>query len=519
MSRSRRFSLAAPWLMVFFLTLQIAKAQPTMELGIREHVFENGLRLLVVARPGDHRVACKIFTDFGGIVETPGDAGAAHYLEHLMFKGTHTLGTLDWDAERPIYEELLRTEADLTQALNKARNEIRERGVFHDFRHRESTPEIDALRARIFELDRQLAQYRDGGAMMRWYQAYGGTRLTASTEQEYMKFDINLPADRGDLFLRVEADRMINSVFREFDQERMILVEQRLGDLNQPATPYYEQMAAASGIAHPVFWPEGHFPNDFYQYTRAYQRHLYERYFVVNNTTLIFVGGVTLEEMIPRVERYFGSLAPADPPPRAKAVEPVPAAERRVIYRSDQLAPRVEYRHLIPAVGHPDRPHFDVMAEVAVPEIREQLQQQGISGRVDANTRVVHTTRFGVPATLNFEIVLTRTDDILAAERATLQAIRQIAGGQVADEDLALAKKRLRVAWTRIAADPDALAFEIGHFQTMDRWQTLPEYLKTREKTTVQDLARLAIRYFRNENRTVGIVRPPAGGEKREEER
>ena len=104
----------------------------------------------------------------------------------------------------------------------------------------------------------ELAEFRDGGAMMRWYQAYGGTGLTATTEQEYMNFDIILPVERVDLFLRVEADRMSNTVFREFEQERMILVEQRIGDLNNSSTPYYEQLNALSGIVHPVFWPEGY---------------------------------------------------------------------------------------------------------------------------------------------------------------------------------------------------------------------------------------------------------------------
>ena len=100
---------------------------------------------------------------------------------------------------------------------------------------------------------------------------------------------------------------MRNSVFRKFDQERMILVEQRYGDLNRGTTPYYEQVNAAVGAVHPVFWPEG-YPTDFYQYTRAYERELYETYFVPNNTTIVLVGGVRLEEMVPLVDATFGSI-------------------------------------------------------------------------------------------------------------------------------------------------------------------------------------------------------------------
>jgi predicted Zn-dependent peptidase len=507
-SKYRRSALLA-------LTLMLAGAAPAApaaiaddyDLGVREHVFDNGLRLLVIERPGDPRVACKIFTDMGGLNETPGQAGAAHFLEHLMFKGTETLGTTDWAAESEIVAQVDEAEAELIAALDAARNETAERGVFHDYRHAETTPRIEAARSRIAELESMAAPYRDNGPMMRWYQAFGGTGLTATTEQEYMKFDINLPAERVDLFLRVEADRMTNTVFREFDQERMILVEQRLGDLNRASTPYTERMAAVSGESSPVFWPEGHYPDDFMQYSRAYQRQLYERYFVVNNTTLVFIGGVTLEQMIPRVETYFGWMPRQPEPPRSEATEPVPMAERRLIYRNDELAPRVELRHGIPGVGHPDRAAFDVLALVAVPAIERSLAAAGLTGSVGANTRVIHTSRFGVPATLNIE-VLASSADLEAVERAMLAAIDGLARGEIDDAELRAAQKTLRTQWYRTVADADALAFEIGHFQTMDRWQTLQAHLQQRDATDVQQLARLAGRYFIPDNRVVGIVRP-----------
>jgi len=461
------------------------------EIPVREHVFDNGLRLLVLERPGDQRVACKIFTDFGGYNETPGDAGAAHYLEHLMFKGTKTLGTTDWDAEAPLVDEIRQAERELIEALNAARNDTRQRGVFHDYQHAPGSPAIEGARRELARLDIDAAEFRDGGAMMRWYQAYGGTGLTATTEQEYMKFDINLPVSRVDLFLRVEADR----------------VEQRLGDLHQPATPYAEQLTAASGLMHPVYWPEGFYPTDFQQYTRQYQRDLYERYFVVNNTTLVFVGGVSLEEMIPKVEHYFSWMEPAPEPIRVKAIEPVPAAERRLVYRSNELEPRVEARYMIPAIGHPDRPHFDVLAELATTAIGAGLEAAGIEGRANVNTRVVHTSRFGVPSTMNFEVVVGRQEDLAAAEGVVHAALSGLgAAGATTPDRLAQAKKKLRTEWYRTAASADALAFEIGHFQTMDRWQTLEAFLNAREATTAGDIARLAKRYFVPENRTVGVV-------------
>lgn len=487
-----------------------ARAQAVdFDLPIREHVFDNGLRLLVLHRPGDTRVASKIFTDFGAIVEEPGELGAAHFVEHLMFKGTPSLGTTDWEAERPFIEAIQATELELEEALNAARNQIRRRGVWGDYRHSAGTPRIDSLRAEIARLDREVARFRDYGTTMRWYQAYGGTYLTATTEQEYMKFDINLPVERVELFLRVEADRMRNSIFREFDEERMILVEQRLGDLNRPSTPYYEQMNGLVGLIHPVFWPEGYM-TDFHEYSRWYERDLYDRHFQPNNTTLVFVGGVTLEELIPLVHRYFGWMERVPEPTRARAVEPPPAAERRLTYRSEELAPRVEVRHMIPGVGHADRPHMDVVAEMIRIQMVRALRDAGVPATVDVNTRVVHTSRFGIPGSINVEVVAPQ-EELGAAEAVMTRVVEELGIAPETESDLALAKKRLRTAWLRVVRDPDLLAFDIGHFQTMDSWRTLVPYMQARETTTTADLRRLAATYFVPENRSWGVVRPPEG--------
>ena len=488
----------------FLVTTTPAQAY---DLPIREHVFGNGLRLLVIERPGEHRVVAKIFTDMGALNEMPGQYGAAHFLEHLMFKGTPTLGSVDWEREKEVHEQIRAAEDALIEELNRSRNDLRERGVFHDYRHRQTTPRIDELRALIDSLNRQAQELSDEGPMKIWYQAYGGTRITATTEQEYMKFDLDLPADRVELYLRVEADRMQNSVFRNFDAERMVLVEQRLGDLNRPETEFREAMNSLLGRASMVYVPEG-YANDFQQYTRRYEREMYETYFVPNNTTLIFIGGVTLDEMIPKVEKYFGHMERAAEPARYQGREPLPSAEKRLTWRSNTLAPRVEIRYQVPGVGHPDRPLFDVLAEAFEAQLQAVIAAAGIDGSVDINTRVVHTARFGVPASINIELVLGDASQAHEAEAVLLAELRRLGEVSLPTDRVAMAQKTLRVEWYRTAVDPNALAFEIGHFEVMDSWRTLEPYLEARDAATAEDLRRLASRYFIASNRSVGVVLP-----------
>ena len=477
------------------------------DLPIREHVYENGLRLLVIERPGEHRVVAKIFTDMGAINETPGHYGAAHFLEHLMFKGTPTLGSLNWEREQELHEQIRAAEDALIEELNRARNDLRERGVFHDYQHLKTTPRIDELRALVDSLNRQAQELSEEGPMKVWYQAYGGTRSTATTEQEYMKFDVDLPADRVELFLRVEADRMQNSVFRNFDAERMVLVEQRLGDLNRPETEFREAMNSLVGRASMVYVPEG-YANDFEQYTRRYEREMYETYFVPNNSTLIFIGGVTLEQMIPKVEKYFGHMERAAEPARYQGREPLPSGEKRLHWRSSALPPRVEVRYQIPGVGHPDRPLFDVLAEAFEAQLQAVVTAADIDGSVDINTRVVHTERFGVPASINIELVLADASLAHEAEGVLLAELERLGEELLPVEHVALARKTLRAEWYRTAVDPNALAFQIGHFEVMDSWRTLEPYLEARDAATAGDLRRLAATYFIAKNRSIGVVLP-----------
>ena len=477
------------------------------DLPILEHVYENGLRLLVIERPGEQRVVNKIFTDMGALNETPGQFGAAHFLEHLMFKGTTTLGSLDWEREMELHEQIRAAEDALIEELNRSRNDLRQRGVFHDYRHSETTPRSDDLRALIDSLNRQAQELSEEGPLSVWYMAYGGSGLTATTEQEYMKIAIDLPVDRVELFLRIEADRMQNSVFRNFDAERMVLVEQRLGDLNRVETEFREAMNSLVGRASMVYVPEG-YANDFQQYTRRYQRELYETYFVPNNTTLIFIGGVTLDEMIPKVEKYFGHMVRSPEPARYQGREPLPSAEKRLNWRSNTLAPRVEIRYQIPGVGHPDRPLFDVLAEAFEAYLQSAITEAGVDGSVDVNMRVVHTSRFGVPASINIELELEDASQIDKAEGTLLAELRRLGEEPLPADLVAQARKKLRTEWYRTAVDPNALAFQIGHFEIMDSWRTLKPYLEARDAAIADDLRLLADKYFIDNNRSVGVVLP-----------
>jgi predicted Zn-dependent peptidase len=229
---------------------------------------------------------------------------------------------------------------------------------------------------------------------------------------------------------------------------------------------------------------------------------------VPNNTTLIFIGGVSMADMVPIVAKYFGHMQRRAEPARYEGREPLPSAEKRLNWRSDRLEPRVEIRFQIPGVGHPDRPRFDVLAVAFAEQLQAAIDTAGVAGTIDINTRVVHTSRFGVPASINIELVLKDGAEIAKAESVLLDELQRLGEETLPADDVALAVKKLRTQWYRTAVDPNALAFQIGHFQIMDSWQTLQPYLETRDATSEEDLRELAGKYFIAKNRSIGVVLP-----------
>lgn len=98
-------------------------------LPINAHLYPNGHRLLVLEREGDHRVAARIFTDFGSLVEEPGVLRAARFPDYLMCKGTPTPGTTDWAADEPVIEAFRGVESALIGECNRGRGRAAEIGV------------------------------------------------------------------------------------------------------------------------------------------------------------------------------------------------------------------------------------------------------------------------------------------------------------------------------------------------------------------------------------------------------
>ena len=186
----------------------------------------------------------------------------------MIHQGTTTVGTTDFEAELPILREINETEQELLAGRDRERNQLREGGVFFDELDWPTTPEMEELRQRLYELEDRDSEFREYWSGYTLYRSRGGWSrhadpVPASTEQEYMEISLALPSQHIELFFRLEADRMVNAVLRGWEAQRFTVLEQILNSQSNPQTRFNEAIDGATGMSHPVYQPDGGHLRDF----------------------------------------------------------------------------------------------------------------------------------------------------------------------------------------------------------------------------------------------------------------
>jgi predicted Zn-dependent peptidase len=239
----------------------------------------------------------------------------AHLLEHMMFKGTRTLGTRDWEAERPLLERI--------EALAGELDAARRRGE-----DAERTAELEARLAAAEDQARALVVKDEIDAI---YTANGAQDFNASTGVDVTAYKISLPANRLPLWARIESERLRDPVMREFYTEREVVREERRQSYeSDPGRKLTELLFASAFLAHPYRRPIIGWDGDV-RFLRAPEAlRFFRTWYAPNNTVLAAVGDVDPPAFLALVRSAFGSI-PAQLLPAATAtVEPEQEGERRV---------------------------------------------------------------------------------------------------------------------------------------------------------------------------------------------
>lgn len=486
-------------LAVFLCSAAVVYAQD-IHVDVQKKVLDNGVTVLVWERESAGRIGTRIFYKVDVASERPGTVGLTHMLEHHLFKGSDQVGTESWEQEKEMAHRVEKLERQITDEKNRNAACYIQRSVFAELENDCRTERLDSLQT---ELDRA-TEFQNNLAHTTWYdwavQSAGGTNSTASTGRDWMKFDIDLPANKLELFMWTERSRVEHPVFRHFEPEKEVVVDQIRRYDNQPDGKFSRVMRSLTYDAHPYGW--AHWFSDLTQATREDHWEIFYKYFIPQNTVIVVVGEVETEKVFALADQYWGSWEKGRPSPRLRTVEPEPVGQKRLLVEAS-AGPSVAMNVPMPAVGHPDAHVFDILAELLGGSdgflARELVKSQNIATNSGASG---WTSKY--PSHFEIRVDGRSNDDLEKIEQGINQVLDQMARDSVSRSDITAARSRLVMDMAGSLQAIGRSAVTIGSMESIYGWEHLNRLPELWNEVTPEDISRVISKYFSNNMQTVG---------------
>jgi predicted Zn-dependent peptidase len=488
----------------------------TAKVPVETFQLDNGLRFLVLPRPELNTVYAGWVAHVGSANERPGITGISHFFEHMMFKGTHTLGTTDIRRDLEIIAEQEATQDKIRQEYRKQRERYRLGEIDDPFADEARTPELEALEQRFRELVEEQRQVNVKDEFDKIYREAGATGLNAFTNNDMTGYFISVPANKLELWFWMESDRLSNPVFREFYSERDVVYEERrLRTESTPTGKFDEQMDAMFWQSHPYSWPVVGWPSDLEVLTQAQADEYFSTYYAPNNLTAILVGNVDLGGARKLAERYFGRIPRgAQEPPDVVTLEMPQLAEKRLQGECD-CQPQVELRYHAVPFRHKDFYPLDVLEGLLngpTGRLHKALVlDQEIANRVQSS---FEARKWAGQFTLFAE---TRGEATPEDLEAALEAeIRRLQDELVPERELRKVQNNIVADGFRRLQSPFFQLFQLIYFDGLGDWEFINYGADRTLTVTAEDVQRVARVYFKPENRVVGSYYRKAGAQAEE---
>ncbi len=361
----RRTLITAATAAVALLSSLTTAAQQA-QVPVQEAFLDNGMKILMVERHDSPTVTAGWLARVGSVNEEVGATGIAHLFEHMMFKGSPTIGTSDYEAEVAIMAQLdaIRLQMEAEYELMR---EAKRRGEIEGsiYLPENQTGRLAELRGEMLALQEQQAELIVKDEFDQIYTEAGGAGMNAGTWEDGTFYFVNVPANKLELWFWMESERLLNPVFREFYSERDVVREERRVSVeSNPTAKFEEQYDFMFWGSLPYHHPVVGWPSDVESISRDQAEEFFATYYAPNNITAALVGDFDPAAALALAKKYFGRIPRgAIQPPPVVTEEIEQLTERRMIAEAD-ANPSVQIRwHTVPFV-HKDLYAIDVMDSI-----------------------------------------------------------------------------------------------------------------------------------------------------------
>jgi len=414
----------------------------------------NGLTLLICERPEAPVFSFFTLVDAGSVQDPMRETGLAHMFEHMAFKGTDTIGTTDYAAEKPALEKV-----EIAYAAYIA---DRDKSVGQDPAKLKQLEK--AWKDAIAAADKYVKPNEFGKIV----EQNGGEDLNAFTSYDETGYHYSLPENRLELWAYLESERFLHPVLREFYKERNVVIEERrMRTDSNPFGRLLEQFTEEAFAAHPYHRPTVGWMSDLNYFSATDAQKFFDTYYVPSNMVVAVAGDIKAAQALPILDKYFGRLPARPHPDETTTAEPPQNSERRVVLLESTQPIYIEGYHR-PDYRSKDDAVFDAISDLMSEGRTSRLYRSLVRDKKIASFSEGLTGYPGIKYPHLFAFIAVplpghKPDEMAAAIHAEIDRLKK---EDISDDELKMIKTRSKANLIRGLADNEGLASQLATYQT-----------------------------------------------------
>ncbi|MDR2681371.1 MAG: insulinase family protein, partial [Tannerella sp.] len=445
---------------------------------VREYILDNGLTVWLNEDHNQPKV-------FGAIVVKAGskdcpNTGIAHYFEHIMFKGTEHIGTVDYTAEKVFLDQI----ADKYDLLPATKNETRR----------------SEIQQEINELSILAADYVIPNEFDKLISKYGGTNLNAGTSYDYTIYHNTFSPQYIEHWAEINSERLICPVFRMFQSELETVYEEknRRDDMmfNQAMEKAFELYFYPHPYAYPVIGSAENLKNP----SLSEMRRFFEKYYVANNMGLLLSGDFDTETALPVITKAFSRIPAGKEPKRhIVTIPPFYGREKHTVKIPIPLMKVMAMGFRGVPANHPDQAALSIAIAIlnnpnGTGYLDRLMVQRKLMGAMAGGEALNEAGMLGF-------IIIPKlmTQTYASAERLVWREINRVRNGEFSEEMFeSLKQEQLRRHITELEDIDSRSRIMIRLFTQGKKWDDYRKELQRMDALTKSDVIRIANKYLNN---------------------
>ena len=474
-------------LSALLLVCSIAVCSALTREGLSEYKLDNGLTVMLWEDHDAPDVTGYVVVRAGAVDEPVEYTGLAHYLEHMLFKGTQRIGALDWEKEKPMYDSIIALYDQYSDATDP---KVREQ-----------------LAKQINEVSMREAKISSTEDFFIMLDLIGAEGVNAYTSYDLTAYHNSFPAAEMYRWLTIFSDRLINPVFRTFQAELENVFEEYNMYANEPSSQVqkqlFEDIYKGCPYERDVIGKPEHLKNP--RLSRLIE--FYNTWYVPNNMALIIVGDFDTQKTKPMIAETFGRLQSKELPNRP--VYPETELKGKKHYKLG-YNPQVAWVYPGVKEGDPDQDALDFVCMLLYNGQTGLLDKVNTKGDVQFagvfNDARRNTGRLIIEAVPYYDANQQMFEDDATTERIVMREVDKIKSGNIPDELIASVKRIYaqseKVANESPAYKMSALVDAFTYGKPTDDIFTANEKIQA---LTKEEIARVAKKYFGAQYMTISF--------------